>query len=777
MRDVDWNELVAALPEDEQEIFERLLRRSLKRRLKLIEKLDTSVAPDHVRSQAVSTWRKRYMTGATKAEKKRMNYVRLRSEPTYLSIERNLSERYWKSLPAKTLPKSWLVDDVPLDVACRAYAATRPRWGSTPLDAFIRQTLEREYAESGGRQAAQERMAERVLGALRTKNVSDYLRVGSSAREFNLRGTTDELEVMERMRSAHVIEAVVRATCKERSVYLSARGIVVALVMQRSVSMALQRLAVAMLGAHDPVQTVVERIAKTDARRIEQYVLGDEFAVRAAKALLQNPRYGAQYWQAVELRLRVRENVPQTPMEAYPSARSMERRFVLHVGPTNSGKTHDALQALAAAPSGAYLGPLRLLAYEKFEELNRMGCVCSLLTGEESTELPGARHVSSTVEMANYYDPIDVAVIDEAQMIADDSRGHHWTAAILGIPAREVHVCCAPHAERVVRDLVGLCEDELVVVRHERLVPLLPDKGGFSVPTGVEAGDALVVFSRRSVHALAAQVAAAGFRPSVIYGALPHDVRHEEARRFDAGETDVVVATDAIGMGMNLPIRRVVFVEQEKFDGHSTRMLRPEEIQQIAGRAGRFGRYDVGYYQSTRLRRDIVRRYEAWVPPISSIPVGIPEDISLVRDATLTDCILQWMAIEQPQPFRRIDVSRDLKLIGVVEGRLAEERRTAIDDKLKVLSLATMAFDERERDLYRMWLDMVDAELAGRELEFAMPDAPAPGTALAELERQYRVCDLLYTYARTFGHTRRYALLDQRRNEISHAIMALLAGS
>lgn len=777
MRDVDWNELVAALPQDEQDQFERLLRRSLKRRLKLIERLDTSVAPDHVRSQAVSAWRKRYMKGEPKAEKKRMNYARLRSEPTYLSIERKLSERYWASLPAKTLPKSRLVDDVPLDVACRAYAATRPRWGSSPLDAFLRQALEREYAESGGRAAAQERMTQRVLDVMRAKNMSDYLRMGSSARRFNLKDVTDEQGAVARVRAAHLVEGVVEATCKERSVYLSARGCIVSLVMQRPVTMALQSLVEAMLGAREPVQTALERIAKTDARHIEQYVLGDEFAARAAKALLQNPRYGTQYWQAVELRLRVRENVPQTPMEAYPLARTMTRRFTLHVGPTNSGKTHDALQALAAASSGAYLGPLRLLAYEKFEELNRMGCVCSLLTGEESTELPGARHVSSTVEMANFYDPIDVAVIDEAQMIADDSRGHHWTAAILGIPAREVHVCCAPHAEHVVRDLVGLCEDELVVERHERLVPLLPDKGGFRMPDSVVAGDALVVFSRRSVHAVAAQVSAAGFRPSVIYGALPHDVRHEEARRFDAGETDVVVATDAIGMGMNLPIRRVVFVEQDKFDGRSTRMLRPEEVQQIAGRAGRFGRYDVGYYQSARLRRDIIRRYEARVQSIESIPVGIPEDIALVRDATLTDCILQWMAIEQPHPFRRIDVSRDLKLIGVVESRLAEERRVNIDDKLKVLSLATMAFDERERDLYRMWLEMVDAELAGEELEFTVPDALASDSALSELERQYRVCDLLYTYARTFGHTRHCAQLDQRRNEISHAIMAILAAS
>lgn len=462
-------------------------------------------------------------------------------------------------------------------------------------------------------------------------------------------------------------------------------------------------------------------------------------------------------------------------MEAYPLARTMRRRFVLHVGPTNSGKTHEALRALAAAGSGAYLGPLRLLAYEQFERLNREGCPCSLLTGEEATEVAGARHVASTVEMADYHAPIDVAVIDEAQMIADADRGHNWTAAILGVPAREVHVCCAPHAERVVRQLVELCGDELGVRRHERLVPLRPDRGGFSLPAGVEPGDALVVFSRKAVHAVAAEVAAAGLRASVIYGALPHDVRHEEARRFDEGETDVVVATDAIGMGMNLPIRRIVFVEQQKYDGHDMRTLRPDEVQQIAGRAGRFGRYEEGLFTALERRRQIVRLYGADVPAIESIPVGVPEDIALVRDATLGESIRQWAALDQPEPFYRIDVQRDLRLIAEVEGMLAEDQRQDRDVKLKVLSLATMPFDEDDRTLHRTWRMMAEAELSGRMAMLPMPAEPGEGAPLATLEEEYRYCDLLYTYARTFGHEGWLAPLTDLRTRISHVIMTILA--
>lgn len=787
---VNWEELVRQLPKRTQRITERSIRRALRRRLSQIECLDSSITPDAVRSQAICMWRKRYMKGASKSAKRRMGYARLRDEESYKDIERELLCEYWTSRLARELPRAEDVDGLSLQEVCDAYCATKPKLGGTAIDSLMREALAQAYASSGAVAAAHEHIASRVCRIVRTKRLHRYACVyeegtgarGSSRRRpFDLYGVTSEREVAQRVRSTRLVERILDDEYDKKPVYLVARDAIVEEVGRRDDVRVLRALVCGLVndaqGASDPTKPILERLAKEDAKSIEAYVQSEGFLDRVVGELLQNPRYEAEYRRSVELRLRVRENVPQTPMEAYPLARTMQRHVVLHVGPTNSGKTHDALKSLAAASSGAYLGPLRLLAYEQFEELNRMGCVCSLLTGEESVELAGARHVSSTVEMANFGLPISVAVIDEAQMIADRTRGHHWTEAILGIPAKEIHVCCAPQAEAVVSELVALCEDTLEVVRHERLVPLRADKGGFSLPKDVEPGDALAVFSRKSVHAVAAQVAAAGFRPSVIYGALPHDVRHEEARRFDAGETNVVVATDAIGMGMNLPIRRVVFVEQEKYDGFSTRLLRPEEVQQIAGRAGRYGRYQVGYYTSTRLRREMRRRYAREVPPITSIPVGIPANIALVRDATLTDCIRQWMAIEQPHPFRRIGIDRDLALIGEVEAKLSEERRVSVDDKLLVLSLATMAFDERDKELHRTWLRMVRAELEGSELEFEVPATPQADASLVELEAQYRYCDLLYTYARTFGHGRQLEPLMGLRSLISRAIMRILAGA
>lgn len=769
---VAWDDLLSQLPQATQARFERVLRRSLKRRLDAVGRLDTSVAPDTVRSQAVADWRKRYMKGEPKGARKRMNYARLRNEPTYQVIERKLSSHYWK---AQSLPTADEVDALTFAEACEAYRATCPKSGATPLDELMRSTLQRAYAEYNPERPVREKIAKRLCAIARTQQLGKH--AGPHAPSFGLDDLTTEAEVVRRVRERRIVEYLLRAEYKKKPPYLVARDLIVTRVAAHPQLVALQNLMCALMGSYDMVAPALERRAKPDARSIEKYLLGHKMASRVAHELLRNPHYGPQFRRNVELRLRVRENVPQTPMEAYPLARTLARRIVLHVGPTNSGKTHSALQALAAASSGAYLGPLRLLAYEKFEELNRMGCVCSLLTGEEAVDVAGAHHVSSTVEMANFAMPIDVAVIDEAQMIADKSRGHHWTEALLGIPAREVHVCCAPHAEQVLSELVALCDDELEVVRHERLVPLRSSKGAFRLPADVQPGDALIVFSRRSVHMVAAQVAAYGMKPSVIYGALPHDVRHEEARRFDEGETDVVVATDAIGMGMNLPIRRIVFVEQDKFDGVSQRILRPEEVQQIAGRAGRFGRYDEGLYQSTKLRKEIVRRYNERVPDIDTVPVGIPADIALVRDATLTDCIRQWMALEQPRPFKRIGVERDLALIRSVEAKLEEARRTDTESKLLVLALATMAFDERDKELYRLWRRMVDAELAGEELDVEVPPAPSSDARLIDLERQYRYCDLLYTYARTFAHPARLESLSKRRGQISHAIMDILAST
>ncbi len=284
--------------------------------------------------------------------------------------------------------------------------------------------------------------------------------------------------------------------------------------------------------------------------------------------------------------------------QGYPAtfakARRLNRRVTLYVGPPNSGKTHAAFERLAQALDGAYLAPLRLLALEGRDRLVARGVPCSLLTGEENQPAEDARVVSSTIEMVNTQKTIDVAVIDEAQMIFDNSRGWAWTQAVVAVPAQEVIIICSSYAAPALQNLLGLCGEACGVREFTRMqhVELLP--GTQPVET-LKLGDAVVAFSRRDVLTLRDRIAANGHPVSVIYGALPPEVRRREAERFASGDSHILVATDAIGMGLNLPIRRVFFSTLTKYDGVADRTLEESEVHQIAGRAGRYGMHEEGF--------------------------------------------------------------------------------------------------------------------------------------------------------------------------------------
>ncbi len=265
------------------------------------------------------------------------------------------------------------------------------------------------------------------------------------------------------------------------------------------------------------------------------------------------------------------------------------RRVVFHVGPTNSGKTHDAMAELTGAATGVYLAPLRLLALEGYERLRENGVAAGMVTGEESAGLEDATHISMTIEMANLGREVEVAVIDEVQMLLDPNRGWAWTRALFGLRCQVLHLCGSEDAFDLVMKAARILGEEVEVVRHRRMAPLrfVPGKVAFG---DVEAGDAVVAFTRKDVLTIRETLIGRGYRVSCVYGALSPDVRRSEAHRFRSGQADVLVATDAIGMGLNLgPLRRVVLTTTRKFDGKTMRTLRPSEIRQIAGRAGRFG--------------------------------------------------------------------------------------------------------------------------------------------------------------------------------------------
>ena len=161
------------------------------------------------------------------------------------------------------------------------------------------------------------------------------------------------------------------------------------------------------------------------------------------------------------------------PEEAYPAARAMRRTIHAHLGPTNSGKTHAALEALRAAKSGVYCGPLRLLAWEIHDQLSSAGVPCELRTGQEvRTPEGGSEHTSCTVEMVSLRRAVEVGVVDEIQMLSHPERGWAWSRAVFGLPAQALHVCGSDDALPLLEALVEACDDALVVHRYERLTPL-----------------------------------------------------------------------------------------------------------------------------------------------------------------------------------------------------------------------------------------------------------------------------------------------------------------
>jgi len=277
------------------------------------------------------------------------------------------------------------------------------------------------------------------------------------------------------------------------------------------------------------------------------------------------------------------------------AARRLTRTWTALLGPTNSGKTYRAIEAMTAVTHAIYLSPLRLMALENQERIESMGVPCSLVTGEEEIIREGATHFCCTVEeFARFRSQHwDVVVIDEVQMMADSQRGWAWVDALVSAYTPELIMTGPMLIQPSLKTLCDLCEDHLVVKRTKRLSPVEVARRATSLKQ-LDEGSMLVAFSRKTVLELKALLEMTGKSVSVVYGALSPEVRREQARRFREGEADLMVATDAVGMGLNLPAHTLCFYTDEKYDGIQNRQLRVQEVKQIGGRAGRFGHHDSG---------------------------------------------------------------------------------------------------------------------------------------------------------------------------------------
>ena len=442
---------------------------------------------------------------------------------------------------------------------------------------------------------------------------------------------------------------------------------------------------------------------------------------------------------------KILELVPARPEMEFAEVRELRRHFILHIGPTNSGKTFQALERLKEAACGVYLGPLRLLALEVYERMNEMGVPCTMRTGQECIEEEGSRVTASTIEMADFDENYDIAVIDEAQLVADTDRGHSWTKAILGLRAEEIHICMSPAAEQAVCHLIGLCGDDYEVRRYERKTELICEDRPFVFPDDVREGDALIAFSKKSVLDVAGRLEEAGVSSSVIYGSLPPEIRRRQTRLFNRGKTKVAVATDAIGMGLNLPVRRIVFLQTDKFDGVSRRPLRTSEIKQIAGRAGRFGIYDKGYVSAMGEEElEYIRQnFKAAEEPLTQVNLGFPQ-VLLDIDAPLDELLKIWYSVTPSEPFVKENIDEALYLY-----EQAKKCRSMIDgfeNKHLLYRMITCPIDIKDRKVVSLWLDYCKTWSADVSLERPVLRQKKKGGIL-QYETYYKQLDLYYQFS------------------------------
>ncbi|WP_428676549.1 helicase-related protein [Reyranella sp.] len=259
-------------------------------------------------------------------------------------------------------------------------------------------------------------------------------------------------------------------------------------------------------------------------------------------------------------------------------------RLTAVLGPTNTGKTYLAIERMLGHDSGMIGFPLRLLARENYERVVKLkgaGQV-ALITGEEKISPPGARYFVCTVESMPVDRPVSFLAVDEVQMASDPERGHFFTDRLLH--ARGLNETMLLGADTI-RPILNRLLPGIDVVARPRFSNL--SYVGSKKATRLPRRSAVVGFSANEVYEIAELIRRQRGGTAIVMGAMSPRTRNAQVDMFQSGEVDYLVATDAIGMGLNMDVNHVWFASLRKFDGRSSRPLRTVELAQIAGRAGR----------------------------------------------------------------------------------------------------------------------------------------------------------------------------------------------
>ena len=261
------------------------------------------------------------------------------------------------------------------------------------------------------------------------------------------------------------------------------------------------------------------------------------------------------------------------------------KKIVAVLGPTNTGKTHMAIEKMLAFESGIFGLPLRLLAKEVYDKcVEKIGEEkIALITGEEKIIPSSATFFICTVESMPKNKDVEFVAIDEIQMCGDRERGHIFTERLINFRGKKLTMFLG---SQVMKKIIEKLVENVEFVKKDRFSKLT--YSGYKKISRLDQKTAIIAFSIEEVYALAELVRRQKGGSAVIMGSLSPKTRNSQVQLYQSGDVDYLVATDAIGMGLNMDIDQIYFSNLKKFDGKKTRRLNLIEISQIAGRAGRY---------------------------------------------------------------------------------------------------------------------------------------------------------------------------------------------
>ena len=255
------------------------------------------------------------------------------------------------------------------------------------------------------------------------------------------------------------------------------------------------------------------------------------------------------------------------------------------LGPTNTGKTHLAIETMLSFDSGMIGFPLRLLAREIYDKvIKKIGPEkVALITGEEKKIPPDAKFFFCTVESMPIDKQLDFVGVDEIQMCADHERGHIFTERLLNMRGNKLTMFMGSNT---IKNIISKLNDDIEFIYRERFSKL--SYSGYKKISRIDRKTAIIAFSAEDVYAIAELIRRQKGGAAIVMGSLSPKTRNAQVELYQSGDVDFLVATDAIGMGINMNLDNVYFSNLKKFDGKKSRKLNLSEIGQIAGRAGRY---------------------------------------------------------------------------------------------------------------------------------------------------------------------------------------------